>query len=117
MYRVHTSESTGSDGGLDLYRAVLERRWRAESDDVTRLSLELADAHGEDEASGRGGAFDQSSVTHRLRAAARARLEETEEALRRLDQGCYGTCARCDAAIPRPRLEALPTARLCVRYA
>jgi DnaK suppressor protein len=110
MSRVSTpAGTTGSDGELDGFRALLERQWRAQLDDITRLSLDLADG-----GSSGGGAFDQSTVTRRLLAAARVQLEETEAALRRLDQGCYGTCAGCNSAIPRPRLEALPTARLCV---
>jgi hypothetical protein len=39
-------DTSGSDDERDLYRALLERQWRAQLDDVTRLSLELADAHG-----------------------------------------------------------------------
>ena len=106
--------TTGSDDDLASYRALLERQWRAQLDDVTRLSLELADAHGEDGEFTGGDAVELSAVARRLLAAARMQLEETEAALRRLDQGCYGICAGCHVEIPRPRLEALPTARLCV---
>jgi RNA polymerase-binding transcription factor DksA len=35
-------------------------------------------------------------------------------ALRRLDEGTYGKCERCGERIPPERLEALPTATLCV---
>jgi DnaK suppressor protein len=41
-------------------------------------------------------------------------LEEIEEALGLIEQGTYGACARCRAAIPYERLEALPEARRCV---
>ncbi len=37
-----------------------------------------------------------------------------EEAERRLDQGTYGRCRLCGAAIPAERLMALPEADLCV---
>jgi DnaK suppressor protein len=53
-------------------------------------------------------------MNRRLLAAARVQLEEGEAALRRLDEGRYGTCAGCQTRIPRARLQALPTARLCV---
>jgi DnaK suppressor protein len=108
-------DTTGSDDELDLYRALLERQWRAQLDVVTRLSVELADEQGDDGGRAGGAAFDLASVTHRLLTAARVQLEETEAALRRLDEGRYGTCAGCLARIPSPRLQALPTARLCVK--
>jgi RNA polymerase-binding transcription factor DksA len=41
-------------------------------------------------------------------------LEEIEEALRLLDQGTYGLCVTCSAAIRYERLEAVPAARHCV---
>jgi len=41
-------------------------------------------------------------------------LEEVRTALARIDAGTYGTCARCGAEIPAARLEAVPTASLCI---
>lgn len=41
-------------------------------------------------------------------------LAAIDRALERIEQGDYGTCASCDATIPGERLEALPTAVLCV---
>jgi DnaK suppressor protein len=108
------ADATGSTGGPELYRALLERQWRSQLDAVTRLSLELAEAHGNGEGPSTGGALELTSVTRRLLAAARVQLAETEAALCRLDEGRYGTCAACQGAIARGRLEALPTARLCV---
>ncbi|MFN2389691.1 MAG: TraR/DksA family transcriptional regulator [Actinomycetota bacterium] len=40
--------------------------------------------------------------------------DEVEAALTRLDDGTYGRCERCGEEIPLERLEALPTATLCV---
>ncbi len=39
---------------------------------------------------------------------------EVAAALMRLDAGTFGKCERCGQEIPIERLEALPTARLCV---
>ncbi len=39
---------------------------------------------------------------------------EVLAALRRIDEGVYGKCERCGREIPPERLEALPTATLCV---
>jgi len=41
-------------------------------------------------------------------------LGEIDEALRRIDEGTYGTCERCGKPIDRDRLEALPWATLCI---
>ena len=42
-------------------------------------------------------------------------LFEIDEALRRLSEGTYGVCEMCSATIEKPRLQALPFAKLCVR--
>jgi RNA polymerase-binding protein DksA len=44
-----------------------------------------------------------------------ARLEDVGRALRRLDEGTYGTCEVCGEPIGPERLAALPAATLCVR--
>lgn len=114
MPKISGAEATVSHDGRDFYRALLEQQWRAQLDGVTRLSLELTDAHSDGEGPASAGALDLCSVTRRLLSAARVQLEETEAALCRLGEGRYGICAGCFSAIPRARLEALPTARVCV---
>ena len=42
-----------------------------------------------------------------------AELADVEHALRRLDDGTYGTCEACGQPIDDARLEAMPAARLC----
>lgn len=44
-------------------------------------------------------------------------LDEINEALDRIAQGTFGRCEECGAAIPRPRLQALPYVRHCVNCA
>ena len=41
-------------------------------------------------------------------------LKEVVTALRKLDEGGFGECERCDEAIAEKRLEALPFARYCI---
>lgn len=41
-------------------------------------------------------------------------LNDIEHALKRLDDGTYGTCEACGKAIAEDRLEAMPAARFCV---
>jgi DnaK suppressor protein len=46
-----------------------------------------------------------------------ATLEDVERAIRKLEDGTYGVCDRCGAAIPDERLEAILWAVLCVNCA
>jgi len=56
---------------------------------------------------------------HAVSAAAGARvaLAQAEGALRRIAQGSYGRCEACRGAIALARLEALPSAGLCLACA
>lgn len=47
-------------------------------------------------------------------AAIRGMVADIDAALERLDNGRYGLCERCEAAIPAERLELKPHARHCV---
>ena len=61
-----------------------------------------------------------SSEWSRIRGlllAAELRLGETEAALARVDDGSYGTCLVCGLPIAPARLDARPTASLCVTCA
>jgi len=44
-----------------------------------------------------------------------AELADVEHALRRLDDGTYGTCEACGRPIGESRLEAVPAARFCLQ--
>lgn len=41
------------------------------------------------------------------------RLEEVNEALKRIEEGTFGKCANCGQDISEDRLEAMPTAKYC----
>jgi len=45
------------------------------------------------------------------------KMQEITEAIRRLDEGTFGTCENCEKAIGKERLRALPFTRYCVRCA
>lgn len=100
------------------------------SDDaVLRLrALLVAEAHAEAELSVEHAAAvsqlrdltDADSVLERQLAEvgdARAReaVVEIRHALERIDTGTYGRCEACGLPVPFERLEAVPSARLCVR--
>ena len=41
-------------------------------------------------------------------------LAQIDSALKRIDEGTYGTCASCGCEIPSERLDAYPWAALCI---
>lgn len=49
-----------------------------------------------------------------IRENAESRFQDIEDALRKLDEGRYGTCEVCGNPINKARLEAVPTARYCL---
>ena len=63
---------------------------------------------------------DSSQVTaergeaEALATQLQATLEDVDRALIKLDQGTYGVCEVCGQPIGEARLEAMPTARLCI---
>jgi len=98
-------------------------------EDLARIEADVAelDRHereSQSEASGenvyRDHMADQGSATFEreldmtFEENERDLLGETRVALARMDAGTYGTCERCGAEIPAARLEAVPTASLCI---
>ena len=68
-----------------------------------------------DEESGEGGTVTVDRERNlALSGQAMLAVEEIDDALRRIDDKTYGYCERCFQPIPKPRLRALPDARLCV---
>ena len=47
----------------------------------------------------------------------RAEIQQIRLALMRIENGSYGTCAKCGTDIPRARLEARPIATRCIECA
>jgi RNA polymerase-binding transcription factor DksA len=45
-----------------------------------------------------------------------AELADVERAMRRIDDGSYGTCEACGSPIGDDRLEAMPAARFCIAH-
>ncbi len=68
-----------------------------------------------DEESGEGGTVTVDRERDlALSAQALQAVAEIDAALGRIEAGTYGVCERCQQPIPKPRLRALPYARLCV---
>jgi DnaK suppressor protein len=80
---------------------------------VDEESGEIATATPEDIADHATDTFDRE-LDESLEENAGQVLREIDEAMARLDEGTYGTCAVCGKRIPDERLDALPYATLCV---
>jgi DnaK suppressor protein len=68
----------------------------------------------DDDPADAGSASFERETAQSLSNHARHQLVQIDDALRRLDQGSYGTCQRCGNQIEPARLEALPHAILCM---
>ena len=60
--------------------------------------------------------FDQE-VTLSLLGSENDALDQIEAAIERIEDGRFGQCEECGMKIPKPRLEAIPYAALCVNCA
>ncbi len=81
--------------------------------DGARSATPLAADYPQDPADA-GANLSESDRAEAMLAAAKARRALVLEALRRLDEGRYGICVDCGAAVPEGRLEAKPEAARCV---
>ena len=57
---------------------------------------------------------ERQHVQHGLEESSTRMLAAIDDSLRRIEDGTYGTCARCGIGIPVERLEAHPWASLCI---
>jgi RNA polymerase-binding transcription factor DksA len=101
---------------LEADRAIYQEQatsLRAEADSLA-LEREPGDVQF-DEESGEGGTVTVDRERNlALSGQATLAVEEIDDALRRIEDKTYGYCERCFQPIPKPRLRALPYARLCV---
>ncbi len=100
---------------LESERARLEAEV-AELDVHERESLSQvsSDQPYRDHMSDQGSATFEREFDMTLEENSREALEAVRDALDRFDAGTYGICERCEAEIPVARLEAVPTATMCI---
>lgn len=82
----------------------------AQSEEESLSELSVADQHQADIGTETFNRERDISIYHQIEAE----LADVEHALRRLDDGTYGTCEACGRPIDPGRLEAVPAARLCL---
>ena len=86
--------------------------------DLEALFAASRDSNADDEHDPEGATigFERAQLTALL-AAARERIAEVDDALRRVDTATYGVCERCGRPIAEQRLAARPFARCCIACA
>jgi RNA polymerase-binding transcription factor DksA len=103
---------------------LLRLRARAEAEaaklaqDLEALFMASRDSNADDEHDPEGATigFERAQLTALL-VAARERIAEVDDALRRVDTAAYGVCERCGQPIAEERLAARPFARCCMACA
>jgi RNA polymerase-binding transcription factor DksA len=101
---------------IETIRANLEARPHALGLEVARLEAESSqplEADWEEQAN----QIEDMETSQGLEAFRMDEARSIRAALKRMDEGTYGTCANCGAEIPAARLAALPTATLCINCA
>jgi RNA polymerase-binding protein DksA len=100
----------------DLVREIAQRR--ADYDramaELTRLQQASGDGAGDDQADAGSKTFEREqelSIANNRRDL----LVQMERAMERLDKGTYGHCESCHEPIMKARLQAFPSATLCVK--
>jgi DnaK suppressor protein len=100
--------------------ADLRSQLEQERDQLRSQLVELGFADGGAGLEYDGNFADSSQVTaERGEAEALAHtlqetLSDVERALEKIGEGTFGRCEECEQAIPEPRLEAMPAAKLCI---
>jgi RNA polymerase-binding transcription factor DksA len=100
------------------FRAIVAQRLTDVLERNARVNERLRRTAGlPDDWEERAVVLEDDEVLEGLDAEGRAEIAAAREALRRMDDGTYGRCARCGAPIAEARLRALPYALTCVSCA
>ena len=98
---------------LEHFRQLLLTELRRHTQHVTDDQAAALDAAGEDAKESADLATRDviQETALKLGDQESQMVADIDQALMRIEEGSYGTCARCGRLIPELRLEALPTAR------
>ena len=96
-------------------RREAEERLASQSEGITAVRDARSDGSGDDEHDPDGPTMSQEwSQRNAVLHDVEHELTDVERALARIDAGTYGICERCGQKISVGRLEARPTATLCI---
>ena len=93
--------------GIDhIERDTLNKSQRDSSGDLSGYTFHMADQ-----------ATDNFDTEFNLDIASNEQkfLNEIDEAIKRIDEGAFGTCEQCEKVITLKRLKAVPYARYCIK--
>ena len=94
-------------GGLDhIERDMLNKSQRDASGDLSGYSFHMADQATDN--------FD-TEFSFDIASNEQQRLNEIDDALKRIEEGIFGVCEECEKSIPMKRLKAMPSARYCIK--
>ena len=114
-YESAEGEAYMNDEQLEHFRQIL-LKWKQElMEEVDRTVQHLQeDAHNFADPADRATQEEEFSLELRTRDRERKLIKKINEALNDIDEGDYGYCESCGIEIGIRRLEARPTATLCV---
>ncbi len=97
------------------FRAVLNAWKRELEDEITRTVQQMRDVpENPPDPNDRASQETDMSLELRSRDRERKLIKKIDEAIERIDTGDYGYCEVCGVEIGVERLEARPTAELCI---
>ncbi len=114
-YKIKKGEEYMSEGQVEHFRSML-RAWKRElMEEVDRTVHHMKDeAANFPDPNDRATQESEFSLELRTRDRERKLIKKIDEALSALENGDYGYCESCGVEIGIRRLEARPTATLCI---
>ncbi len=113
-YKLRDNEAYMNDDQLDHFRAILNQ-WKADlMREVDNTINEMKEASVLADPNDRATQEEAFSLELRTRDRERKLLKKIEQALTQIDDKEYGYCETCGVDIGIRRLEARPTATLCI---
>lgn len=113
-YRITTGESYMSDEQLAHFRNILSIWKRELMEEVDHTITEMKEATSLADPNDRATQEETFSLELRTRDRERKLIKKIEEALQQIKEKNYGYCEACGIEIGIRRLEARPTATLCI---
>ena len=102
---------------LSNFRRLLKRRLNELLDGEYAPALKLAETGHKDpmDSADLASRHCDQELIHSIRYRNQQLIKEIQSAIQRIDDGEFGTCCLCFGTIALERLQARPTAMLCIR--
>lgn len=114
-YQLKKGEEYMNDAQMEHFRAILNAWKRGLMEEVDRTVHHMKDeATNFPDPNDRATQEEEFSLELRTRDRERKLIKKIDEAIERIDEGDYGYCEACGIEIGVRRLEARPTATMCI---